>query len=134
MYIILYDYMYTYPKESQNACMYIYVYIYIYIHRERDREIYIYIYISRYISRYVYIYIYTYIHTYIHVHIHITVYSPRDGGLAAAGPRGLDLALFDYQNFPTHPHYHGPGMTYFLGRCIRIGFMEPSKYVIQGAL
>ena len=29
------------------------------------------------------------------------------------------MILFDmYHNFPTHPHYHGPGMTYVAGRCI----------------
>ena len=36
------------------------------------------------------------------------------------------IMITDHQNFPTHPHYHGPGVTYLLGRRTQIGLAEPS--------
>ena len=43
-------------------------------------------------------------------------------------------APVDCQNFPTHPHYYGPGMTYFSGEVQINSLTGLSEYVIQGAL
>ena len=72
---------------------------------------------------------------------HVTAHTAEMGGQRTA-TANKPLPLFvpagrrvcDYQNFPTHPHYHGPGMTYFLWRYIQHGLMEPSTYFTQGAL
>ena len=40
----------------------------------------------------------------------------------------------NHHDFPTHPHYHGPGTTYFPGRYVEVGRVGPSTYFIQGAL
>jgi len=53
--------------------------------------------------------------------------------LTSTVPTNIDTVVH-YHNFPTHPHYHGPGMTYFLGRYVLICLAELSEYVIQGAL
>ena len=40
----------------------------------------------------------------------------------------------DHHNFLTHPHYHGPCMTYFPGRYMQKGLTKPSQYFTRGAL
>ena len=37
-----------------------------------------------------------------------------------------------YQDFPTHPHYHGPGMTYFWGGTHRSALWGPQPISQRG--
>ena len=40
----------------------------------------------------------------------------------------------NYHNFPNHPHYHGLGVTYFLGGTCRPALWSPQNNFMRGAL
>ena len=46
------------------------------------------------------------------------------------------LGGIHYHDFPTHPHYHGPGMTYFPGRYVycKTALWGPRHIAYKGAL